>query len=128
MKTAIRIVLSIIAIALIIVGAVFFIAPTPFGIFIVSAGFLLLAAVAPGILRKWRTKWPWLDRRLDGLERKGPGWLARILHNSDPSQDDTPDENEEEEDDDEPGTSPDQQRNQALASSTRRPNPLRNWK
>lgn len=75
----IRFAVSIIAALLILAGLVATLAPTPFGFLVVLIGLILLAWSAPESLRALRQRWPWLHRRLAGLERSGPRWLARLL-------------------------------------------------
>ncbi len=94
-----RLALALFAFALIVVGALVMVAPTPFGFVIVILGFLLLATVAPAFVRWLRKRWRWLDRRLDKLQKNGPKWLADIFRRSDPSatQDEKNETDQEEE-------------------------------
>ncbi|MEM8937303.1 MAG: hypothetical protein AAGC77_12925 [Pseudomonadota bacterium] len=93
-----RLILAVIAIVLIAVGIVAFIAPTPFGFIVLGIGFVLLAVSAPGLVRGFRKRWKWLDRIMYDLEKHAPGWLARRLKESDPPEDEdetTQDESED---------------------------------
>lgn len=79
-----RLIAGLLALALIAVGVLAMIAPTPLGFVVVIAGLVLLAWSVPAALHWLRRRWPLLDRRLDRLTARGPRWLARILINSDP--------------------------------------------
>jgi len=85
-----RVALTILAFAMIGFGIVVTVAPTPFGFILVVLGFLLLASVAPAFVRGLRKHWGWLDRRLTDLQKRSPGWIAKILRRT------VPDENKEE--------------------------------
>jgi hypothetical protein len=82
-----RFLLGIFAFALIFLGVIAMVAPTPFGFVFVLLGFLILATVAPGFIRWMRKRWRWLDRRLDKLEEHAPRWLRKILKRSNPPDD-----------------------------------------
>lgn len=86
MTVLLRILVTILASVLIVVGIVWTISPLPFGFVLVVLGVLLLAAAAPVVLRWFRRRWRWLDRKLARLQEILPRWLARHLRRSDPSE------------------------------------------
>lgn len=83
-----RFLLTLFALALIFFGFILMLSPIPFGIILIALGFLLLAAVAPSVLRWLRKRWRWLDRRLDALQERLPEWIAKHLRKSDYEHDD----------------------------------------
>ena len=82
-----RIALTALAFAMIFFGVIIMIAPTPFGFILVILGFLLLASVAPAFVRGVRKHWRWFDRRMTGLEKRSPAWIAKILRKTKPDAD-----------------------------------------
>lgn len=82
MMAVFKLLVTIFAIVLIIVGLAAMAAPTPFGFVFVALGFALLAAVAPDLVRWLRRRWRWLDRIIRKLEKILPDWLAKHLRKS----------------------------------------------
>ena len=93
--TFFKVILTIFALILILVGLVTAITPIPFGLPLVLIGFLMLATISPATLRFIRRRWGWLDRRLRWLQKKLPKSMTRSLKRSDPY----PEDEEEEHDD-----------------------------
>jgi len=91
-----RFVLTVLAILLIFFGIIAMISPIPFGILMIALGMVLLAMVAPKLVRSMRQRWRWLDRMLDDATPRLPKWLARRLKESDPpdDEDSAPDKSE----------------------------------
>ncbi len=81
-----RILVSIFATVLILVGIILTPSPAPFGIIFVAVGLLLLTASAPAFVRWMRQRWSWLDRRFENLESILPEWIARQIRKSDPDE------------------------------------------
>lgn len=75
--------IAVFAILLIAFGFVWMWSPIPFGFLFIVIGFLLLAAVAPAFIRFLRRRFGWFERFLHWLERRLPGWLARLLRRTD---------------------------------------------
>lgn len=94
-----RLALVLLALILIFVGVVAMIAPTPFGFIFVILGFLILTAGAPGLVRRLRRRFKWLDRQMDKIRK--PRWLAALLRRTDPKEKDRK-ANEDEEGTDRP--------------------------
>lgn len=83
----IRFLLSLVAIAIIVIGVVLSISPIPLGFILVIFGSLMLVVVNPAarpVLRAIRRKLPWLDRALDKVEDSSPDIIAGPLRDSDP--------------------------------------------
>ena len=74
---------AVFAILLIAFGLIWMWSPIPFGFVFIVIGFLLLAAVAPAFIRFLRRRFGWFERFLHWLERRLPGWLARLLRRTD---------------------------------------------
>ena len=72
---------------LIVIGIIVAPSPIPFGIIFILLGFFLLTAAAPDFVRWVRRHWRWMDRKLLGLEKRLPKWLARQLRRSAPKND-----------------------------------------
>ncbi len=84
----IRFLLTVLALILIFFGIIAMISPIPFGIIMIAIGMVLLAMVAPGLVRSVRQRWRWLDRMLDDTTPRLPKWLARHLKETNPPDDD----------------------------------------
>jgi uncharacterized membrane protein YbaN (DUF454 family) len=87
MKTLIRILLVLLALALIVVGVIWTISPIPFGFVLIIVGLLVLASQAPRFVRWLRRRWKWFDRVLNALQRWLPRFLTRPLRESSPDKD-----------------------------------------
>lgn len=83
-----RLLVSIFAALLIMVGVVLAPSPVPLGLIFIALGFLLLTASAPAFVRWLRGRWRWLDQRLIDMEKVLPDWLARQLRKSHPKTED----------------------------------------
>jgi len=90
-----RLAIAVFAVIMVVFGVIAMLAPTPFGFVFIILGFLLLTIAAPALVRRLRRHGPWLDRRLNALEKKAPGWLARRLRESGPPQDQEDEEDEQ---------------------------------
>ncbi|MBB5520071.1 hypothetical protein [Amphiplicatus metriothermophilus] len=75
--------IAVFAVLLIVFGMIWMWSPIPFGFVFIIIGFLLLAAVAPAFIRFLRRRFGWFERFLHWLERRLPGWLARLLRRTD---------------------------------------------
>ena len=86
----IRLGAALIAIVLIVVGVLTSISPVPLGFVLVLVGIVVLALADPHarpMLRWLRRRWPWLDRRLRGAQKKAPTAIAEPLEETDPTHD-----------------------------------------
>ncbi|MEM8771760.1 MAG: hypothetical protein AAGD92_08935 [Pseudomonadota bacterium] len=95
-----RVIIAVAGLVLILVGAATAVTPIPFGLPLAAVGFLLFASAMPGILRRLRRRWRWLDKRLVWLQSRLPDWLSRTLRRSDPHQEELEEERREEENED----------------------------
>ncbi|MEO0399128.1 MAG: hypothetical protein AAF224_06840 [Pseudomonadota bacterium] len=78
-----RFAIAVFAILMILAGSVLLLSPIPFGIILITLGFLLLVTAAPSAVRWVRKHWKWFDRRMDNLERRLPEFIAKRLRASD---------------------------------------------
>lgn len=85
----IRFILSLIAIAMIVVGVVTMVSPIPFGIILIVSGLALLVLANPKarpFLRWLRRKLPFLDHWLDEAEPRSSGRIRDVLRETDPEE------------------------------------------
>ena len=84
MLTAIfKLLVTLFALVLIVVGLILTPSPLPFGLIIVALGLSLLVAVAPDLVRWLRGRWRWFDRRMHDLEDRLPEFMSRPLRRTD---------------------------------------------
>ncbi|MGV6801675.1 MAG: hypothetical protein ACWA5L_07115 [bacterium] len=82
-----RFLLSLLAVAIIVIGTLLMISPLPLGVFLIIFGFLMLVVVNPAarpVLKWFRQTLPWIDRQLDRVEDHSPDIIAEPLRESDP--------------------------------------------
>ena len=82
-----RIAVAVLALALIIVGFIAMIAPTPFGFVLVFAGLFMLTFAAPGFVQFLRRRWRRFDVLVAGLARRAPRCLRKALEKTAPGDD-----------------------------------------
>lgn len=77
-----RLLMIVVAIFLLILGAIFFPLPIPLGAPLLAVGFILLISASPAFARfvaVARRRWPRLDNALAWIEARAPKGLAEIL-------------------------------------------------
>jgi len=79
--------IAVLALALILIGVIAMIAPTPFGFVLVFAGLFILTFVAPGFVRWLRRRSRRFDAVIAGLARRAPRWLRKALEKTAPGGD-----------------------------------------
>ncbi len=77
-----RFAVAVFAVMMIIAGLIIAPTPLPFGFVFIILGLLLLAIVAPSMIRFLR-RMRWFDRLMHWAEKRLPEWLARRLRESD---------------------------------------------
>ncbi|MCI5047053.1 MAG: hypothetical protein MRY59_06105 [Aquisalinus sp.] len=84
----VRFLISLLAIAMIVVGTVLMVSPVPLGILIILLGVLILVMANPHArpMLKWiRHRWPWFSERVRDLEEHAPSGVAGPLRETDPN-------------------------------------------
>ena len=84
-----RFIISLLAIALIVVGVVLTISPIPLGILLVLFGVIILALANPYArpLLKWiRSKWPWFNKSIRSAQQHSPDIISEPLKETDPEE------------------------------------------
>ncbi len=85
----VRLIVSIIAIVMIVIGFVTMISPIPFGIILILLGLVLLTLADPHsrpILKWIRKRWPWLDRLLANAQEHTPPIISEPLKETEPEK------------------------------------------
>ncbi len=85
----IRFVISVLAIAMIVMGFIAMISPVPLGIFVIFLGLIILTLANPHArpFLKWiRERWPWLSKRLTEAQENTPPALSDPLKETEPDQ------------------------------------------
>ena len=85
-----HILIGVFATFLILIGIIAAVSPIPFGIVMISLGFIMLGIVAPPVrplLKSLRRRWGWFDKQLDKAQETLPDPIADPLRESDPHDD-----------------------------------------